>query len=124
MLALKGLNGQFKGQYYFFTFVNDMPSFPGETDIDAYADDTSMHTADKDSDIAEQRLQYLEAYKFRNWCIDSKMSIDILKKFLMLLWTRYNISHNEEIHIYVDTQMIENVHTQNLVGIYIDKALN
>ena len=34
----------------FLIFVNDMPLFSDETDIDAYADDTSMHTTDKDSD--------------------------------------------------------------------------
>ena len=61
-----------------------MPLFSRETDIDAYADDTSMHTADKDSDMVEQRLQQ-GAYKFRKWCSDNKMSINILKIFLMLL---------------------------------------
>ena len=44
----------------FLIFVNDMLLFSRETDIDAYADDTSMHTADKDSDIDEQRLQQEE----------------------------------------------------------------
>ena len=82
-----------------------------------------MNTANKDSDLVEQRLQQ-GAYKFRKWCIDYKMSINILKTFLKLLETRYNISHNEIIHIYLDNQMIENVHTQKLLGIYIDNTLN
>ena len=51
------------------------------------------------------------------------MSINILKTSLMLLGTRYNISHNEEIHIYLDNQMTENVHTHKLY-IYIDNTLN
>ena len=94
-----------------------MPLFSGETDIAAYAEVTSMYTADKDSDLVEQQLQQ-GAYKFRKWCIDNKMSIYILKTFLMLLGTRYNISHNEKIHIYL------NVHTPKLLGIYIDNTLN
>ena len=52
------------------------------------------------------------------------MAVNILKTFLMLQGTKYNISHNEEIHIYLDTQMIENVHTQKLLDICIDNTLN
>ena len=89
------------GSVLFLIFVNDIPLFSRETVIDAYADDTSIHSADKDSDIVKQRLQQ-GAYKFRKWCIDNKMSINSLKTFLMLLGTRYNISQNEEIHIYLD----------------------
>ena len=48
--------GSVLGPVLFLIFVNNMPLFSYETDIDAYADDTSMHTADKDSDIVEQRL--------------------------------------------------------------------
>ena len=102
--------GSVLGPVLFLIFVNDMPLFSGETDIDAYANDTSMHTADKDSDILEQRLQQRA---FKKWCIDNKMWINILKTFLMLLGTRYNISRNEEIHIYLDNQMTENVRTKN-----------
>ena len=80
--------GSVLGPVLFLMFVNDMPLFSRETDIGAYADDTSMHTADKDSDIVEQRLQQ-GAYKFRKWRIDNKMSINILKTLLMLLGTRY-----------------------------------
>ena len=70
-----------------------------------------MYTADKDSDVVKQRLQQ-GAYKFRKWFTENKMSINSLKTFLMLLGMRYNISHNEEIHIYLDTQMNKNVHIQ------------
>ena len=52
------------------------------------------------------------------------MTVNILKTFLMLLGSTYNISHNEETHIYLDNEMIENVHTQELLGIYIDNILN
>ena len=70
-----------------------------------------MYTADKDSDVVKQRLQQ-GAYKFRKWFTENNMSINSLKTFLMLLGIRYNISHNEEIHIYLDTQMNKNVHIQ------------
>ena len=68
------------GSVLFLIFVNNMPLISGETDLDTYADDTSMHTVDKDSDIVEQRLQQ-GAYKFRKGCTDNKMSIVIFKTF-------------------------------------------
>ena len=100
MLVLECLKGQVSGLVLFLIFVNDMPLF---SHIDAYADDTYMHTGNMESDIVEQRLQQ-GACKFRKWYTDNKMLINIFKTFLMLPGTRYNISHNEEIQIYLDNK--------------------
>ena len=51
----------------FLLFINDLHLFTKETDVDIYADDTTIHAAQKERKIAETRL-HIGASGSRNWC--------------------------------------------------------
>ena len=59
--------GSVSGPVLFLLFINDLHLFTKETDVDIYADDTTIHAAQKERKIAETRL-HIGASGFRNWC--------------------------------------------------------
>ena len=72
--------GPVSGPVLFLIFINDLPLFTKETDVDIYADDTTIHTAQKERKIAETRLR-IGASGFRNWCSLNKMYINMPKNY-------------------------------------------
>ena len=42
----------------------------------------------------------------------------------MILGTRHNLVHNNNIEVYLDNQLIENVQKQKLLGVIIDPTLS
>ena len=45
------------GPVLFLLFVNDIPLFVTEADLDLSADDSTMHTSSKKSTVVENKLQ-------------------------------------------------------------------
>ena len=45
------------GPVLFLLFINDLPLCIKNCETDLYADDTNIHTADKDINVIESRLQ-------------------------------------------------------------------
>lgn len=99
-----------------------MHLFIGETDIDKYADDTTVHASDKVSKTVENRLQ-AGACNFKNYCVKNKMSVNANKTDLMILGTRQNLALNNKIEVYLDNQLIETVKNHKLLGVLIDSTL-
>ena len=56
--------GRVFGPALVLIFINDMPLFINE----AYADDTTVHVADKDENVVEIKLQR-SATSFEFWCL-------------------------------------------------------
>ena len=82
-----------------------MPLFIGEPDVDTYAEYTIVHASDKDSKNVERQLQ-VETCNFKSYCVVNKLSINLPKTSLMIL------AHNNNIEVYLDNQLIENVQKQ------------
>ncbi|MCG8049290.1 MAG: reverse transcriptase family protein [Candidatus Thiodiazotropha taylori] len=79
--------GSVLGPVLFLLFVNDMPLFIHDAYIDIYADDTTLHTASKDSKTVENNLQ-IGTDNFKTWCLSNKMFINIEKTSVMTIGTR------------------------------------
>ena len=86
-------------------FINDLPLCIGDCETDLYADDTTIHTADKDINVIESRLQINEN-DFKTWCVNNKMHINVNKTFLTTIWSRYSILNNHELELTLDNNEI------------------
>ena len=71
--------GSVLGPVLCLLFINDLPLFTQETNVDIYADDT-IYAAHKDCKIVETRLQ-IGASGFRNWRSLNKMYINMQKNY-------------------------------------------
>ena len=65
-------------------FINDLQLCIGDCETYLYADDTTIHTADKDINVIESRLQ-ASVNDFKKWCVNNKMHIHVNKTFSMII---------------------------------------
>ena len=65
--------------FLFLIFINDMPLFINEAYAEVYADDSTVHAANKDTIVVEYKLQN-GAVGFWTWCRNNKMFIHRLPK--------------------------------------------
>ena len=69
-------------------FINDLPLCIEDCETDLYADDRTIHTADKDINVIESRLQ-VSVNDFKTWRVNNKMHINVNKTFSMTIASRY-----------------------------------
>ena len=67
-----------------------------------------MHASDKESKNVDRRLE-VGTFNFKRYCVVNKLSINMNKTLLMILGTRQNLAINNNIDVYLDNQLIENV---------------
>ena len=111
------------GPVLFLIFINDMPLFINEAYAEVYADDSTVHSANKDTIVVEYKLQN-GAVGFWTWCRNNKIFIHFTKTSVMTIGTRYHTSRTDPISIIIDNEQIQNVESQELLGVIIDRTLS
>ena len=89
------------GPLLFLLFINDMTLFTNGTEVDQYADGSTMHAANKDEKVVEFKLQ-CGATGFFCWCRSNKMHVHIQKTAYMTLASRQNVRREDHIDRYID----------------------
>ena len=90
----------------FFLFINDLPLFIKETYLDMYADDSTVHTANKIKTVVQTKLQS-SAFDFKSWCFRNDMIVK--KTSTMTVGTRHSLHHIDALEIYLDDALLQDV---------------
>ena len=114
--------GSVLGPVLFLLFIINLLLCAIGVDVDIYAEDTTVHATSKDCKTVKNKLQN-GASGFKCWCMSNEMYINISKTTCMTLGSRQTLNHNEAIEIYIESQLIQSVEQQNLLGVVINRSL-
>ena len=114
--------GSILGPLLFLIYINDLPLQCHDMNIDLYADDSTLHQSDFHLGTIQSKLQQNLNYIF-NWCKLNNMAINPTKTTCMLIGTPYKLKHTGNLCLTIDSQNLNNVNNQKILGIYIDNTL-
>ena len=113
--------GSILGPLLFLLYVNDLP-LELHADLDMYADDTTIYRAGYNLNDIQSKLQS-DIIVTQLWYKKNHMAINPSKTTCMVIGSRQKLTHLSDITLYVDNTKLQNVDTQKLLGIHIDKHL-
>ena len=116
--------GSILGSLLFILFINDLPLENIKSEIDMYADDTTLHNHGKF--ISEIETTLNEDLNYVNqWCIKNNMIINPKKTTSMLIGTvQRKATIDTNFNIQLGDQPLSSVIEQKLLGVYIDQYLD
>ena len=79
--------------------------------------------ANKDTIVVAYKLQN-GAIGFWTWCRNNKMFNHFIKTSVLTIRTRYHTSRTDPMSIIIDNEQIQNVESQKLLGVSIDRTLS
>jgi hypothetical protein len=110
--------------FIIFIFINDLPLENLTSEIDMYADDTTLSINGKNIFEIEATLNE-DLNSVSMWCTNNNMVINYTKTTCMLIGTKHRKAMMEkEFNIYIGNENIQNVNIQKLLGICLDHNLD
>ena len=116
--------GSILGPLLFLIYINDFSFCVPNCNVNMYADDTIIYTANSNVTEVEYILQR-DIDVISNWCDNSRLVINIQKSCSMLLCSAYKLRHLDKkklnISLQGSTLVCEN--NQKILGVTIDSKL-
>ena len=118
--------GSILGPSLFIIYVNDLLYTlldDPKVNIEMYADDTVVYVSDLCPNIAQKKNQTV-INSLYNWCIRNKLTINFKKTKHMMISRRHNLDPvQQNTHIKIGIDNIENVSMYHYLGVDLDKGL-
>lgn len=117
--------GSILGPLLFLLYINDITFETSPENIDLFADDGTLHEADRDIKVVEHKLQK-SLTGINNWCKLNNMALHPLKTKCMVITSKnkHRLNSNLQLNILIADYPIQNVKSHKLLGIYIDNILS
>ena len=117
--------GSVLGPLLFLIYINDLPLHVQHSNVDIFADDTTVHKASPSLQILENGLNH-DIQRVQTWCAENHMIINENKTTCMLIGTKQKLSKlsNSTLAINVNDMPIENVDNERLLGVRLDNSLH
>ena len=124
MLVRSGVpQGSILGPLLFLIYINDLPLISSMSDIDLYADDSTLHNSSPSIVRIKSNLQYsLDIVS--EWCNTNNMSLHPAKTKCMILSTNYKVKRILDMKLTLNGSVIERVNCQKILGVYVDETLS
>ena len=118
--------GSILGPLFFILFINDLPLHV-RSDIDMYADDSSITTTATSVPELNDELNK-DLINISTWCKDNRMAANSSKTKSMLIttWQKRNALpvDKKTLTVHLDGDLLENATTERLLGVHISQNLS
>ena len=111
------------GPLFFIIFFNDLPTYI-ESDIDCYADDSTLGATA--GDVAEiGRKLTSDCSSLSQWMSENKFKLNASKTHLMIMGTSARLRNVGELHVVMDGEALEKSedHKELLLGVVVQSDL-
>ena len=115
--------GSILGPLLFLLYINDITFSCQESNIDLYADDSTLYESGFDLSEIQNKLQS-NLNSIIDWCVINNMSLHPKKTKCMLIGSRYKLKNTNMLNLRINDTILENVTVQKMLGVFIDNNLN
>ena len=106
----------------FLLFINDLPNFVQNAQLNIYADDVVIYCSSTDIREAQLNLQKVMSRVYE-WYTINKLSLSIEKCCTMLIPGNNHVDRSN-FNISVGNKILDHVHSMKYLGVTIDDDLN
>ena len=121
-LANRVPQGSTLGPVLFLIYINDLNLFIKNSNLDLYADDSSLYTSGSESLEVQTNLQS-SLNSVLDWCTRNNMLVNPSKTKCMLI-AHKNKSASCKLDLRINNVPIENVESHKILGVNVDKHLS
>ena len=117
--------GSILGPLLSILYMNDLPLEMEHCELDMYADDSTLESAEKTVEGLENNLSS-DMANVERWCSLNKMVLNIKKTKAMLISTYQKLRRLtvKTLSINVQGELLENVTSEKLLGVIVDQNLS
>ena len=115
--------GSCLGPLLFSIFTNDMPYSINNANLTMYADDSTLYYAAPTCTELNHVLSN-ELSIIYNWIKTNKLVLNISKTICIIFGSNYRLSYNPKMNLQIEDQIIQQVKTVKLLGLWLDCALS